>query len=257
MAADAVSAVERVRFDRLLRSGRSFRVRRSLTSRRGADFGRRSGRMRAPGEPISSASGRRGGRGRRGRRRTARCLAGRPPPARPQPADQRHHLVGPPALPQPARADPDPGPGGTPTHRRRPEARSRSGRRRAGSAPPPRVFTVGGAAGSPEVFAGLRGCSSCLTREVDIMGLGRRLSTHGVDLGRNGSRDQPGSSGCGRRHPLAQVIAADRCGHQLREQLRRAGERGHAQPGEGGGVVVLVGGRTGVGQREQRHHLHA
>ena len=55
--------------------------------------------------------------------------------------------------------------------------------------------------------------------------------------------------------PLGDVAALDGGGHQVGEGVRRAGERGHPERGQRGGVVVVVAGRALVGQREQDDHL--
>src|SRR6266540_1735515 len=42
-----------------------------------------------------------------------------------------------------------------------------------------------------------------------------------------------------RRDPAGDVVSLNRCGHQVGEQIGRAGERGNARRGEGGSVILI------------------
>src|SRR5256885_5143241 len=57
--------------------------------------------------------------------------------------------------------------------------------------------------------------------------------------------------------PGSHVVAADGGCHELREGIRRAGERGHAQRGQLGGQLRVVGGGAFVAECQQGDELHA
>src|SRR6185369_4670919 len=57
--------------------------------------------------------------------------------------------------------------------------------------------------------------------------------------------------------PLGDVAALDGGGHEVGEGVRGAGERGHPEAGQRGGVVVVVPGGALVGQGQQDDYLHA
>ena len=53
------------------------------------------------------------------------------------------------------------------------------------------------------------------------------------------------------RGPQLHVAPLDRRGHHVGEPIRRAREGGHAERGQRGGVLVVVGGRAAVVEGEQ------
>src|SRR5690349_8162192 len=59
------------------------------------------------------------------------------------------------------------------------------------------------------------------------------------------------------RRPGLEVAAFDGRRHHVGEEVRGAGEGGHAEGGEGGGVVVVVGRGALVGQGQQGVDGHA